>query len=181
VIETERLILRDWRDSDVAPFAELGRDPEVMKYFPALATPDDTDGIIQRIRDHFTRDAFGLWAVEVKAGPAFVGFCGLQRVPFESHFTPAVEVGWRFARAAWGHGYATEGGRAALAFARDTLHLPQVVAMVAIDNLRSAAVCERLGMKRDPADDFDHPRFAHDQRGVGGFLVGRHMLYRVRP
>jgi ribosomal-protein-alanine N-acetyltransferase len=180
MIETERLVLRAWRDSDVAPFAAMGRDPEVMKYFPALATDEDTAAIIGRVRAHFDREGWGLWAVEVRGGPAFVGFCGLQRVPFDAPFTPAIEAGWRLARGAWGHGYATEGAQAALAFARDTLHLPDIVSMVIPDNTPSRRVCERLGMTTDPKDDFDHPRFTVDQRGVGGLPVCRHVLFRKR-
>jgi len=146
VIETPRLILRPWRDSDIPIFVDIGRDPEVMRYFPNLLTPEATAEGVGRIRGHFEREGWGLFAVEIKGGPEFAGFCGIQRVPFEAAFTPAVEIGWRMGRAAWGHGYATEGARACLDFARDTLHLDEVVAMVVPDNAKSIAVMQRLGM-----------------------------------
>jgi len=180
-LETERLILRPWRDSDLVPWAAMGRDPEVMRFFPELVSRETSDAIAGRVRGHFEREGWGLWAVEIKGGAPFAGFCGMQRVPFEAAFTPAVEVGWRLAREAWGHGYATEGARASLAFAFDTLKLPEVVAMVVPDNTRSIAVMHRLGMTRDPAADFDHPRFPEELLGVGGFPVRRHQLFRVRP
>ena len=181
VIETDRLLLRAWRDSDLAPFAAMGRDPDVMRFFPALVSRQTSDEMVGRVRAHFEREGWGLWAVEIKGGAPFVGFCGIQRVPFDAAFTPAVEVGWRFARDAWGHGYATEGARASLAYAFATLHLSEVVAMVVPDNARSIAVMHRLGMTRDVAADFDHPRFSEELVGVGGFPVRRHQLFRIRP
>jgi RimJ/RimL family protein N-acetyltransferase len=178
-LETERLILRPWRDDDLDAFAASSLDPEVMAYFPSLLDRAQVEAGYGRVRDHFAREGWGLWAVEVRGGPAFAGFCGLQRVPFEAAFTPAVEVGWRLVRAAWGHGYATEGARAALAFAFEQLGLAEVVAMVVPANTRSRAVCERLGMVRDPAADFDHPRIPDGTISVGGIAVRRHVLYRV--
>ena len=180
-LETARLRLRPWRDSDIAPFVELGRDPEVMRYFPTLLTPEASTEGVERIRRHFEAVGWGLFAVEVKGGAEFAGFCGLQHVPFDTAFTPAVEIGWRLARTAWGHGYATEAARACLDFARDTLRLPEVVAMVVPDNARSIAVMQRLGMTYVEGADFDHPRIAEGQIGVGGFPSRRHRLYRVRP
>jgi RimJ/RimL family protein N-acetyltransferase len=181
VIETPRLILRPWRDADIPIFVDIGRDPDVMRYFPNLLTPEGTAEGVGRIRGHFEREGWGLFAVEIKGGPEFVGFCGIQRVPFEAAFTPAVEIGWRIARTAWGHGYATEGARACLDFARDTLHLDEVVAMVVPDNARSIAVMERLGMSYVEGGDFDHPRIPEGQISVGGFPARRHRLYHVRP
>ncbi len=93
---------------------------------------------------------------------------------FETHFTPCVEIGWRLARAAWGHGYATEAARAALDYAFGTLRLDEVVSMTVPANLRSRAVMERLGMTRLEADDFDHPRLQE------GHALQRHVLYRKK-
>ncbi|MGE5183273.1 MAG: GNAT family N-acetyltransferase [Acidobacteriota bacterium] len=179
MIETERLLLRPWRDGDREPFAAMGRDPDVMACFPSLLTREQSDGLVDRVIATIDRDGFGFWAVEVKGGASFAGFCGISRVPFEAPFTPAVETGWRFARAHWGHGYATEAARAALAYGFGTLGLAEIVAFLLPANARSAAVCERLGMRRDPAGDFDHPRFTEDQRSVAGFPQRRHILYRI--
>jgi ribosomal-protein-alanine N-acetyltransferase len=111
--------------------------------------------------------------VEVRKGGEFVGFVGLNRVGFEAHFRPAVEVGWRLARWAWGNGYATEAGRAALAFGFERVGLNEIVSFTTAANRRSCAVMERLGMTRDPADDFEHPSLPPDHP------QSPHVLYRV--
>ena len=125
------------------------------------------------IENHFDQHGFGLWAVGVVDGASFIGFVGVSVVPFDAHFTPAVEVGWRLAREHWGRGYATEGARAALAFAFGDVGLAEVVSFTAVANRRSRAVMERLGMTHDPVDDFDHPRLAPDSP------ILRHVLYRL--
>lgn len=128
---------------------------------------------MQHIRDHFTRRGFGLWAVEVTGGAPFIGFIGLSVPPFDAPFMPCVELGYRLAFEHWGRGYATEGSRAALAFGFETLGLAEIVAMTAIGNQRSRRVMERLGMTRNPADDFDHPAI------ISAHPLRRHVLYRV--
>jgi RimJ/RimL family protein N-acetyltransferase len=110
----------------------------------------------------------------VRESGTMIGFTGLVPVPFEAPFTPAVEVGWRLARDAWGHGYATEAARASLDHGFGEAGLEEVVAMTATTNERSMAVMRRLGMRRDPADDFDHPRIPSEHR------LCRHVLYRLR-
>ncbi|WP_166875756.1 GNAT family N-acetyltransferase [Salinibacterium sp. ZJ450] len=172
MLRTERLLLRGWTPADLAPFAAMNADPEVMEHFPAVLTADQSDVLAERIAQHFDREGFGLWAVEREG--TFVGFTGLSRVPFEAPFTPAVEVGWRLARAAWGHGYATEAARAAVRFAFDTLHLDEIVSFTAPANERSRAVMRRLGMTHNPADDFDHPNLAP------GHPLQKHVLYRLQ-
>ena len=131
--------------------------------------------MVDRIEAGFAADGFGLWAVEVAGGPPFIGFVGLAVPRFEAHFTPAVEVGWRLAREHWGRGYATEAARAALDYGFGTVGLEEVVSLTVPANTRSIAVMERLGMTRDPADDFDHPRLPEGHR------LRRHVLYRKRP
>lgn len=174
-LTTPRLHLRRWEPRDRAPFAALNADPEVMAHFPSTLTRDESDAFVDRIEAHFERHGWGLWAVERRADAAFVGFLGLWPATFEAHFTPAVEIGWRFARHGWGAGLATEAGHATLADARDRLEMTEIVSFTTVANHRSSAVMERLGMTNDPAEDFDHP-------GVDGashpHLV-RHRLYRV--
>lgn len=179
MIETERLVLRQWRDDDREPFAAMGRDPEVMACFPSLLTREQSDALVDRVIDIITRDGFGFWALEVRGGPGFVGFCGISRVTFDAPFVPAVEVGWRLARDHWGKGYASEAARAAVAYGFRTLGLAEIVAFLLPANARSAAVCERIGMRRAPHGDFDHPRFTADQKSVAGFPQARHALYRL--
>jgi RimJ/RimL family protein N-acetyltransferase len=170
---TKRLILRRWRDDDLAPYATLNADARVMEYFPAVLSRAESDAQAARIRKHWDDHGFGLWAVEVAGGAPFVGFIGLQRVPFEAAFTPAVEVGWRLAFDAWGHGYATEGARAALERGFGELGLREIVAMTVASNERSRRVMQRLGMRRADGEDFDHPRLPE------GHPLRRHILYRL--
>lgn len=173
---TERLILRPWRDSDGDSFAALCADPEVMAHLLGVKSREEIAASVDRIREHFDREGFGLWAVEVPGEADFIGFVGLVRVPYQAHFTPAVEAAWRLARAHWGKGYATEAAAAAAAvefgFAR--LNLDEVVAMTVPANARSRRVMEKLGMTRAAADDFDHPRVPD------GHPLKRHLLYRLR-
>lgn len=173
-LRTERLLLRGWRDEDREPFAALNADPEVMAHFPGPLDRADSDALADRIAARVAASGHGLWAVEVPRVAPFVGFVGLAPIPFEAHFTPAMEVGWRLARAHWGAGYATEAARAALAFAFTDLGLEEVVSITVPENHRSRAVMERIGMTHDPADDFDHPRFEP------GHPLRRHVLYRGR-
>lgn len=172
-LSTERLILRPWRDSDLAPFAALNADPEVMEHFPATLSREESDAVAQRVRDFMADQGFGWWAVEIPGEAPFIGFIGLWRPAFQAHFTPCVEVGWRLAKAWWGRGYATEGAREALRFGFQDLDLAEIVSFTAVPNGRSQAVMRRLGMSHDPADDFDHPKLP------AGHPLRRHVLYRL--
>ena len=172
-ITTPRLLLRRWRDGDLDAFAALNADPEVMAFFPALLGRAESDALAARIREHFARHGFGLWAVEVPGVAEFVGFVGLSVPRFEAPFTPCVEIGWRLVRAHWGRGYATEAARAALDFGFRRLALDEVVSFTVPANRRSRAVMERLGMAHDPAEDFDHPTLPE------GHPLRRHVLYRL--
>ena len=172
-MQTARLRLRRWIGADHEPFAALNADPAVMEYFPDLLTRQQSDTLIEAIESGFEQRGFGLWAVEVRATEAFIGFTGLNEPSLEAHFTPAVEVGWRLARAAWGEGYATEAATASLAFGFKQIGLDQIVSFTSAENLRSRAVMERIGMTRNPDDDFEHPDLpeAHPLK--------RHVLYRI--
>lgn len=172
-LRTERLVLRQWRDDDRAPFAAMNADPEVMEHFPALLSRADSSHLADRIQNHIERTGFGFWAVEVAETGRFIGFTGVSVPSFDAPFMPAVEIGWRLARDAWGHGYATEAARRALAFAFDDLGLADIVAFTIPANVRSQAVMRRIGMTHDPAGDFDHPRIPE------GHPTRRQMLWRV--
>lgn len=172
-IETERLILRPWQDTDYAPFAALNADPEVMRHFPKRLTRDESDALVDRIRARMAERGWGSFAVEVKGGDPFIGFVGPNVPPYAIPCGPCVEVGWRLARSAWGKGYATEAARAALAFGFESLGLAEIVAFTVVANARSRAVMERLGMSHDPVDDFDHPLIEE------GNPMRRHVLYRL--
>jgi ribosomal-protein-alanine N-acetyltransferase len=172
-MRTERLILRRWRDSDREPFAAINADPVVMEFFPAKLGRADSDATIARIEAGFDEYGFGLWALELAGTGEFIGFTGLSVPRFAAHFTPAVEIGWRLARSAWGHGYATEAARGALTNGFTDHGLAEIVSFTTTMNTRSRAVMARLGMSHDPREDFDHPTIAE------GSPLRRHVLYRL--
>ena len=172
-IETGRLVLRGWRASDRAPFAALNGDPVVMEHFPGTLTPAESDEMADRIEDLFAEHGFGLWAVEVPGVSEFVGFVGLSIPRFETRFTPCVEIGWRLAREHWGRGYAPEAARAAQRFGFERAGLAEIVSFTVPANLKSRRVMEKIGMSRDPDDDFDHPFLP------AGHPLRRHVLYRL--
>jgi RimJ/RimL family protein N-acetyltransferase len=147
-----------------------------MRHFPSTLSRDESDALVESIEAEFRERGFGLWALELRASGDFAGMVGLHMPGFEAHFTPAVEIGWRLDQRHWGRGYATEAAFAALSFGFGRLALDEVVSFTVPANLRSRRVMERLGMTRDPADDFDHPLLP------AGHAQSRHVLYRLsRP
>lgn len=172
-LRTSRLLLRRWRPEDLEAFAAMNADPEVMALFPAPLDRASSEAMVGRIEAGFAEHGFGLWALEVVSSGDFIGFTGLSVPGFEAAFTPAVEIGWRLARRAWGQGYATEAAAATLDAAFGPLGLTEVVSFTSVGNGRSQAVMRRLGMTHDPAEDFDHPRLPPNHRLV------RHVLYRT--
>ena len=174
ILTTARLRLRQWREEDLAPFAALNADPQVMEFFPKTLTRAESDAVAGRIREHFARHGFGFWAVEAPGVAGLIGFIGLAVPSFEAPFTPCVEIGWRLAREHWGRGYATEGAGAALAFGFESLGLEEIVAFTVPANIPSRRVMGRLGMRRLPSDDFEHPAIAE------GHPLRSHVLYRLR-
>ncbi|MEW5742140.1 MAG: GNAT family N-acetyltransferase [Myxococcota bacterium] len=173
-LETQRLRLRAWRDEDLAPFARLNADPVVSRFLPAKLTRAESDALAGRIRFFMAAEGWGLWATELKDTREFIGFIGLSRPNFDAPFTPCVEIGWRLASPYHGRGLASEGARAVASFAFDNLGLSELVAFTAPDNLPSRRVMEKLGMTRDPREDFDHPKLPE------GHPLRRHVLYRLR-
>jgi ribosomal-protein-alanine N-acetyltransferase len=172
-LETPRLLLRQWRDPDIDPWARMNADPRVMEFFPALYDRARAEETAASMRGEIERDGYGFWAVEIKATGAFAGMIGLNEITYDIPVHPKHEVGWRLAFDAWGHGYATEGAQAALQFAFGRLGWPEVVAFTAALNRRSQRVMQRLGMIHDPASDFEHPRVP------GGNRLRPHVLFRI--
>lgn len=174
VLETPRLILRRWRITDREPFARMNADPRVMEFFPNPLTAEECNDAIDRLESHIDRHGFGLLAAELRSTGEFLGFIGLANPDFQAHFTPCVEIGWRLAAEHWGQGLATEGAQALLHHAFTTLALPEVVSFTVPANLRSRRVMEKLGLTRDPNEDFDHPKIPI------GHPLRRHVLYRIQ-
>ncbi len=166
MISIGRLVLRQWQDSDREPYAALNADPHTMRFFPRPFTREESDAQVDRFAEHIDQLGYGFWAVEI--GGELAGFTGVswaEGLPF----SPALEIGWRFAQRFWGHGYATEAARAALSVG--FLHADEIVSFTAVLNEPSWRVMERLGMRRD--GEFDHPRVPADSP------LRRHVLYRT--
>ena len=172
-LSNDRICLRPWRDGDRDAFAAINADEHVMEFFQSCLSRTESDAMVGRIHEHFNKHGFGLWAIEVPAVVPFIGFAGLSVPRFNAHFTPCVEVGWRLAFEHWGHGYATQAARLVLGYGFATLGLSEVVSFTSEANHRSRAVMQRLGMRRDPAEDFDHPALPE------GHPLRRHVLYRL--
>ncbi|MBS4163765.1 Acetyltransferase [Candidatus Protochlamydia amoebophila] len=173
VIKTERLVLRQWCEDDLEPFAKLNADPRVMEWFPSTLSRAGSDDLAKRISPKLQEQGWGLWAVSIPDISSFIGFIGLAGPTFNAHFTPAVEVGWRLAYEYWGKGYATEGALAALKYGYEMLNLKEIVSFTTLANQRSRHVMEKIGMHHDPKDDFDHPKLPKDH------LLKKHVLYRM--
>ncbi|WP_315094350.1 GNAT family N-acetyltransferase [uncultured Cellulomonas sp.] len=167
-LRTARLLMRPWRDADLEPFAAMNADPEVMEHFPSTLTRAQSDALADRCEQWLQEHGWGLWALEVEG--RFAGFTGLARPSWDASM---VEVGWRLPRWAWGYGYATEAADEALRVGFEEVGLAEIVSFTAVPNARSRAVMRRLGMTRDPADDFDNPN------RVEGHPLRRSVLYRL--
>jgi RimJ/RimL family protein N-acetyltransferase len=170
-IVTDRLILRDWRDSDLDPWAAMNADPEVRQYLGQALTYEQACAWARNFQDDLDRYDYGFWALELRSSGQFIGFTGLDRLD-DDMFT-GIELGWRLARAAWGHGYATEAALAALRYGFETIGAPEILAITTAVNLRSRAVMRRIGMTTDPTEDFDDP-------DVEEASLRRHVVYRKR-
>jgi len=174
-LETARLTLRGWEKHDLAPIAALNADPEVMAHIGPCMKMRQSDLLVGRFLQKWQEEPrFGWWAVEERGSGATLGFVGLNRPDFEMPCGPVVEIGWRLARAVWGKGYASEAARACLAHGFETVGLTEIVSFTVPANTRSRAVMERIGMRRDPEGDFDHPMVPQ------GSPLRRHVLYRIR-
>lgn len=171
-LETKRIKLRQWRESDFLPFSELNADPYVMEYFPSTLTKAESDAIAERCQALIAERGWGLWVAELKESSAFMGFVGLHVPKAELPFSPCVEIGWRLSKPHWGYGYASEAARRALSFAFETLNLSEVVSFTATVNMRSRSVMERIGMV-NTRDNFLHPDVPE------GSYLSEHVLYKI--
>jgi ribosomal-protein-alanine N-acetyltransferase len=171
IISTERLGLRRWIDSDFRPFAEMNRDPQVMRYFPKVLNDVETSEMLQRINLHFDKNNFGLFAVENKATLEFMGYTGFLVPAFDSFFTPCVEIGWRYRKENWGRGFATEAANACIKYGFDHLAFDKILSFTSVRNENSIKLMRRIGMTY--VADFDHPKIEKSS------ILCRHVLYQM--
>lgn len=170
--DTERLRLRQWCDNDREPFARLSSDPRVMQFFPAPFNRTESDAMANRCHALIAQRGWGLWAVEIKSTREFIGYVGLHIPSLELPFSPCIEIGWRLAFPHWGKGFATEAARAVLRVGFEQLRLLEIVSFTSLQNLRSRAVMERIGM-HDSGMVFEHPVIPR------GNPLREHCLYRL--
>lgn len=174
MIETERLVLRGWRDSDIDPFSAMGQDAEVMRYLGPPATREESVAAAKRQNDLLDRLGYCFWALERRADGVFLGFCGIKPGAVGTPIEHDIEIGWRLARPYWGQGYAREAAEASLAWGWANTDAPLISAITVQANSASWGLMERLGMSRIEGGDFDHPNAPPS--------LNPHILYRIgRP
>ena len=166
--------MRQWREEDLLPFAEMNADPRVMEYFPSLMTREQSDELAQRCGALIAERGWGMWALETREEGKFIGFLGLHTPGYPLPFNPCVESGWRLGFESWGKGYASEAAQAALHVGFTALALEEIVSFTTLSNLRSQAVMKRIGMTTHSADNFNHPVFE------GEHPLREHCLYRLK-
>ena len=171
-LQTSRLILRNWKQNDIEPFAILNSDPRVCEFLPNVLSQEETLTSIIKIQSHFKKHAFGLFAVELISTKTFIGFVGLKYFSFDSHFTPSVELAWRLSWKNWGQGLATEAAQKVTQYGFETLGLPEILAITAKNNQRSRRVMEKLGMFTNEDENFLHPQLEYSHP------LAEHVLYR---
>ena len=169
-VETERLILRDYMESDIHPLVEMNADERVMEYFPKTLSVEESLEVLERIKAEILECGFSFFAVERKEDKKFIGFVGLHKVTFDADFTPAIEIGWRLISEVWGRGYAPEAALGCLEFARKELGLDEVISFTSLFNKKSQRVMEKVGMSF--VKEFDHPKVPE------GHPLVRHVLYK---
>ena len=171
-LQTSRLILRNWKQNDIEPFAILNSDPRVCEFLPNVLSQGETLTSVIKIQSHFKKHAFGLFAVELISTKTFIGFVGLKYFSFDSHFTPSVELAWRLSWENWGQGLATEAAQKVTQYGFETLGLPEILAITAKNNQRSRRVMEKLGMFTNEDENFLHPQLEYSHP------LAEHVLYR---
>jgi len=171
-LQTSRLILRNWKQNDIEPFAILNSDPRVCEFLPNVLSQEETLTSVIKIQSHFKKHAFGLFAVELISTKTFIGFVGLKYFSFDSHFTPSVELAWRLSWKNWGQGLATEAAQKVTQYGFETLGLPEILAITAKNNQGSRRVMEKLGMFTNEDENFLHPQLEYSHP------LAEHVLYR---
>lgn len=174
ILETKRLILRTWLDSDLEAMSKINEDTKVCEFLPGPFDKKQTQTMIESWMLHYQQKGYGIYAVELKSTHEMIGFLGLWTPTFEAHFTPAVEIAWRLASKHWNQGYATEGAQAVLDYAFNQVGLNEIVSFTVVNNLPSQRVMQKIGLKHNPLDDFDHPNIDKESP------LRRHVLYSLK-
>ena len=169
-IETDRLILRSWKEEDLPLFAKMNKDARVMRYFPSILTAEQTESFYNRIQSEFKRNEWGLYAVELKSNGTFIGYVGLHEIGFDADFTPGVEIGWRLDADYHNQGLATEAAKEVLKLAKKKGQ-QRLYSFTAKQNSPSERVMQKIGMKK--VGEFEHPNLSSDSP------LWTHVLYQI--
>ncbi len=171
-IETSHLLLRDWKEEDIEPFAKMNCDPHVMQYFLKPLTERESFDFYNRIRDEFNQYRYGLYAIEKKENGAFIGYTGFHRFAFDTDFAPGVEIGWRIRYEDWNKGYATEAAKGCLSYAKDNLPFDTIYSFTSLHNKSSEKVMQKIGMEK--IRTFLHPAIPDNHP------LKEHILYKIK-
>ncbi|KAA3615759.1 MAG: N-acetyltransferase [Calditrichaeota bacterium] len=172
IFKSERLGFRYWKDSDLKPFADMTADAEIMKYYPKILTFAESGNLIEKIKQHFDINGFGLHAVDILESNKFIGYIGFMKPSFESFFTPCTEIGWRLSKEEWNNGFATEGAERCLEFGFKELGFSEIYSFTSTVNKASERVMQKIGMQK--IGEFDHPNLDNKSQ------LKRHVLYVIR-
>lgn len=156
IFKSERLGFRNWNENDLTEFAKINADLEVMEHFPKPLTEKETREFIQRLKTHYKKNGHNYFATEILDSGELIGFIGLAFQDYKTDFTPAVDIGWRLKKTAWGKGFATEGAKKCLEFAFTKLNLDNVISTCTVKNYKSENVMKKIGMKK--IGEFNHPK-----------------------
>lgn len=174
ILETNRLILRHWKEEDIIPFANMNADPIVMQYFQSTLSKDESHQLAEKLQNEIILRDIGFWALELKATKEFIGFTGLRHTDINTHFTPCIEIGWRLAKEFWGKGLAYEAAFNSLMYGFKKLQLEEIVSYTPTQNFRSCNLMKKLNMKSDPKEHFAHPLLSNNHP------LKKHILYRIK-
>lgn len=171
-LSTERLIMREWRNSDIPSLYQMVSDPDVMEFFPSVLSETEAQDFLKAIQDRMNQNGWGMWACELKATQEVIGFVGLNIPKDDFYFNPCVEIGWRLRKKFWHQGLAQEAAKEALKFGFTELNLDKIVAFTTVTNFSSQTLMTRLNMIKNP-QHFNHPRLAEDHP------LAEHVLYEL--
>lgn len=171
ILETERLLLRNWREADILPFSQMNQDQEVMEFMPKVLTPAESEAWALKMQEFIAEEGYGLLAVQLKKTGEFIGYTGVFPVTFAASFAPASEIGWRLAKSFWRKGYATEAAKACLAAIPQWGITGRLVSFTTVANVRSESVMKKLGLRK--SYEFNHPKLASEHP------LSRHVLYEL--
>lgn len=172
ILQTQRLSLRTWDTKDLLDCIEMNEDAEVMRYFPAKYTKEQTIQFYDRVQKHFLENDFGLYVVEHTSSKVFMGYTGFMMANFDAPFTPCVEIGWRFKKEFWGNGFATEAAKACIEFGFNKLNFDKIYSFTATTNVKSENVMKRIGMVKTGI--FSHPKIDKDH------ILNKHLIYEIK-